>query len=88
MAVASFSAGGFLVRWVVALALVLLTFNPTPYSYVNWVMHMTDDMMPVKFLVGVVLLILFVIYLRATWRAIGPIGLVLAGLFFAGVSGC
>jgi len=85
MAQAAFSAGGFVVRWIVALALVMATFNPTAYSYVDWVMHGADDMLPVKFLVGVVLLILFVIYLRATWRSIGPVGLVLAGLFFAGV---
>jgi hypothetical protein len=26
-----------------------------------------------------------VIYLRATWRSIGPLGLVLAGLFFGGL---
>ena len=31
------------------------------------------------------LIIAFVIFLRATWRAIGPVGLVLAGLFFAAV---
>jgi len=82
MARAAFSAGGFLVRWAVALALVIVTFNPTPYSYVHWASRVPADNLPVKFLVGVALLILFVIYLRATWRSIGPLGLVLAGLFF------
>jgi hypothetical protein len=85
MAQAAFSASGFVVRWAVALALVMVTFNPTPYSYANWVMHGGGGMLPVKFLAGVVLLILYVIFLRATWRSIGPIGLLLAGLFFAGV---
>jgi hypothetical protein len=33
-------------------------------------------------LAGVVLLILYVIFLRATWRSIGPLGLFLAALFF------
>ncbi len=32
-------------------------------------------------LVGVALVILYVIYLRATWRSIGPIGLTLATAF-------
>ena len=84
MAKAEFSAGGFVIRWLVALALVLVTFNPTSWSYINWLL--TDwpaDNLPIKALVGVVLLIVFVIFLRSTWRAIGPIGLVLAGLFFA-----
>jgi hypothetical protein len=84
MAKAEFSAGGFLIRWLVALALVMVTFNPTSWSYVNWLL--TDwpaDNLPIKALVGVVLLIVFVIFLRSTWRAIGPVGLVLAGLFFA-----
>ena len=34
-------------------------------------------------LVGIVLLIVMVIYLRATWFSIGPLGLILAGAFFA-----
>jgi hypothetical protein len=33
----------------------------------------------------VVLLILYVIFLRATWRSIGPLGLLLAALFFGTV---
>jgi Family of unknown function (DUF6524) len=84
MAKAEFSAGGFVIRWLAALALVMVTFNPTSWSYINWLL--TDwpaDNLPIKALVGVVLLIAFVIFLRSTWRAIGPIGLVLAGLFFA-----
>ena len=62
----------------------MVTFNPTSWSYVNWLL--TDwpgDNLPIKALAGVVLLILYVIFLRSTWRAIGPLGLVLAALFFA-----
>ena len=82
MAQASFTAGGFLIRWAFALALVIVTFNPTPYSYLHWATRVPADHLPVKLLAGVALLILFVIYLRATWRSIGPIGLMLAALFF------
>jgi Family of unknown function (DUF6524) len=86
MAKADFSAGDFLVRWVFAVALVLVTFNPTHWSYVNWlVADWPADNLPLKALVGVVLLIVYVIFLRSTWRAIGPLGLFLAVLFFAAV---
>jgi hypothetical protein len=84
MAKAEFSAGGFLTRWVIALALVIVTFNPTSWSYLNWLLDdWPGDNLPLKALAGVVLLILYAIFLRSTWRAIGPLGLVLAGLFFA-----
>ncbi len=84
MAQAEFTAGGFLTRWLAALALVLVTFNPTSWSYVNWLLaDWPGDNMPLKALAGVVLLILYVIFLLSTWRAIGALGLFLAALFFA-----
>ncbi len=84
MASTSFSSGSFLVRWVMALVLVLATFNPTKYSYYHWVAGLNGDNLPLKALAGVALLILYVIYLRASWRSIGPIGMTLAvGLFAA-----
>jgi hypothetical protein len=84
MAQASFSAGGFLLRWAFALALVIVTFNPTRWSYASWLLaDPPGDRLPLKALAGIVLLILYVIFLRATWRSIGPVGLVLAALFFA-----
>ena len=86
MAKAEFSAGGFVIRWLVALALVMVTFNPTSWSYANWLLaDWPGDNLPLEALAGVALLILYVIFLRSTWRAIGPIGLVLAALFFGAV---
>ena len=85
MAVSRFSAQSFLVRWLVALALVLGTYNPTGYSYYHWLRATESGAMPIKVLVGIGVLILFVIYLRATWRSIGPIGLGLAAGFFGTV---
>ncbi len=73
---------GFLWRWALALIVVLGTFNPTEYSYFNWAMN-SEGSLPLKVLVGIVLLIVMVIYLRATWFSIGPLGLILAGAFFA-----
>ncbi len=73
---------GFLWRWALALIVVLGTFNPTEYSYFNWAMS-SEGSLPLEVLVGIVLLIVTVIYLRATWFSIGPLGLILAGAFFA-----
>ncbi len=85
MARSSFSLASFLLRWFVALVLVFATFNPTDYSYYRWVAGMDGGMdgdnLALKALAGVVLVILYVIYLRATWRSIGPIGMTLATAF-------
>ncbi len=72
-----------MVRWVVALVLVFATFNPTGHSFIHWVTDADAGDLPLKALAGIALLILYVIFLRATWRSIGPIGLVLAIAFFA-----
>ncbi len=93
MAQRSFSLASFLLRWLVALVLVFATFNPTDYSYYRWVVGLDGGMdagmdggmdggnLAFKVLAGVALVILYVIYLRATWRSIGPIGLTLATAF-------
>ncbi len=81
MARPSFSLASFLLRWLVALVLVFATFNPTDYSYYRWVAGMDGGNLAPKALAGVALVILYVIYLRATWRSIGPIGVSLAAAF-------
>jgi len=82
MATRAFDGKSFAIRWLVAVALVLGTVNPTGYSYYHWVGDFESGNAPLKVLAGVALLILYVIYLRATWRSIGPIGIVLALAFF------
>ena len=74
--------GGFGLRWLFAIILVVATYNPEGYSYFDWVVRHAPHITPLKALTGVVLLIGWVIYLRATLRSLGPVGLVLAaGLF-------
>ena len=85
MASRGFDTSSFLIRWIVALVLVLGTFNPTQYSYYGWVSGSSDEALPFKALAGIILLIIYVIYLRATWRSIGPIGLTLATALFAAI---
>ncbi|MCB1335675.1 MAG: hypothetical protein KDK26_19065 [Roseivivax sp.] len=68
---------GFLFRWLFAFALVALTFNPTPYNYVHWASLNAGVQLPLVVLLGLVLLVGYVIYLRATLRSIGAFGMVL-----------
>ncbi len=73
---------GFLIRWICAFALLALTFNPTEYNYVQWVRSYGGMNISIAVLTGLVLLIGYIIYLRATLRSIGAFGmlLVLAGV--------
>ena len=82
MAVRRFNAVSFLWRWVGALVLVLLTFNPTGMSYTHWISDTGQENLPLKVFAGIGLLILYVIFLRATWRSIGPMGVGLVLAFF------
>ena len=76
---------GFLLRFLFALLLVMLTYNPSGYSYVHWLKTSFSDFSPLLGLAGVSLIIGWVIYIRATLRSLGLIGLILAALFFAAI---
>jgi hypothetical protein len=69
-----------MLRFAFALALVFLTYNPSGYSWVGWLMSETP--LVYKVAAGLVLFIGWVIFLRATWNSLGAIGTVLAGAFF------
>jgi hypothetical protein len=74
---------GFLLRAVIALALVLLTFNPSGYSYVHMVSNGFPHISPIEAVCGIVLLIAWIVFLTATLRSIGLLGMVLAFALFA-----
>ena len=76
----SFTASSFFLRYLIALTLVFVTYNPTAYSWVQWLN--SDAALVYKVGSGVVLLIGWVMYLRATWNSLGPIGTVLAAAVF------
>lgn len=77
-----FNAGSFIGRWIFALVLVLGTYNPTEYSYVSWVFAKSTEFGPVVALVGVVLLICWIIYIRATFQSMGWLGISLGAALF------
>jgi len=78
-----FSFADLAVRVVFAVALVFVTYNPTDFSYIRWLLSYSEGELPLVVLAGITLLIGYVIYLRATLRSIGIFGIVLAGAFTA-----
>ena len=81
------TASGIQVRFLVALVMVFAVYNPHGWSYYHWVatamLEQTTGGLPLLIFAGVVLLISFTIYIRATLRSLGTFGLILASVFFA-----
>lgn len=69
---------GFLVRLLFAVILVLATYNPEGFSYYHWILREGLVLGPEQTVVGIILLIGWVIYLRATLRSLGALGLILS----------
>ncbi len=74
----------FGIRLVFALILVFSTYNPAGYSYFHWLKMKLPSVDPYMALAGIALAIGWVVYLRATLRSLGFIGLILV----AAVCGC
>jgi hypothetical protein len=74
--------GGILIRFLVAIVLVFATYNPDRYSYYHWVRDNLQEALPLKLFAGVVLLIGWTMFIRATLRSLGAFGLFLAAAFF------
>ena len=72
----------FLWRWLFAAILVFLTYNPSPYSWVSWAFKSENTPLVYIVATGLVLVIGWVIYLRATWNSLGALGTILATGFF------
>jgi Family of unknown function (DUF6524) len=70
-------------RFALALLVAGATYNPTRYSYYAWAKSTGWQWRPLIVFAGVVLLIGWVICLRATLRSIGGLSLLLANAFFA-----
>lgn len=73
----------FLWRWLFATVLVFGTYNPTRFSYFKWVFTGEHSFGPVVALIGVILLIGWIIYLRATFLSLGWLGIILGTALFA-----
>ncbi len=83
-----FNLLSFILRFLASLLLVMVTYNPTEYSYIGWLRAATPETTPLgpeHFVVGVALLIGWVILLAATQRSLGTFGLLLGGALLGGV---
>lgn len=82
MADHSFNFSGFMVRWGMALFLVFVTYNPSGYSWYHWVVDAENRVEPLIVLSGLLLLIGWVIFVRATASSLGIIGTLLSLALF------
>lgn len=70
-------------RFFFALVLVFSSYNPSGYSYAHWLVETISEPSPWLALAGILLIIGWVIYIRASLRSLGPIGLGLAAILVA-----
>lgn len=85
--------GGFAARFAFALGLVYATYNPWQVSYVHWVLGVWQpahesswfSSPALKFVIGVVLAIAWVVYATAARRSLGGVGIFLVVALCAGV---
>jgi len=82
-----FSIASFGWRFLASLVLVVCTYNPTRFSYYNWLrMSMENDRLgPEHFVTGMMLIIGWSILVVAAQRSLGNIGLALAAALIGGV---
>jgi len=66
---------GFILRWAAGFGLLAATFNPTDWNYTRWAQVNFSDQMPMAVLLGLLLAVGYIIYLRATLRSIGAFGM-------------
>jgi len=80
MAVQGISSSGVVIRVVLAIALVLITFNPSGHSFYHWLTSPPLAISATKAFLGVALLVAWVVCLRTAYSALGKLGVVLGCL--------
>ena len=59
------------IRWLIAFVLIAATYNPTQYNWVYWSLTNLSKQSPLIVLSGLILLIVYIIFMRTTLRSIG-----------------
>lgn len=77
-----FGWDGFLLRFIFAIIVVFSTYNPEGTSYYHWVYDTIPEFSVLKAFIGVIILIAWIILIRATLGSLGTIGIILAAAFF------
>lgn len=75
--------GAALTRIALAVVLVLATWNPSRWSYVEWALRDRSTFDAVKAFFGVLLLGGWVFCVRSAWVSLGAVGLVLVAALLA-----
>jgi hypothetical protein len=78
MAERAISWAGVLARVAGALAVVLLTYNPSGHSFFHWALRDFGELDPGKLLAGALLAAGWVLCIRSASTSLGTIGLVLS----------
>ncbi len=79
-----FTTGSFFLRLVLALGIVLLTFNPSGFSFFHWARDafFSSSLGPLHVLAGIALLIGWVLFVQATRQSLGLVGVILVASLF------
>jgi len=77
-----FSWLSFFIRFISALILVFISYNPAGLSYFHWAITVLPEITPLKAFAGLSLIIAWVVFIRATLRSLGIIGISLAAALF------
>ncbi len=72
-----------LIRWLGAFLLLALPYNPTPWNFTTWAQANLASDLPVTLLLGLLLGLGYLIYIGATLRSFGLLGIVLLVALFA-----
>jgi len=68
---------GFFLRWLFALALVMITYNPSGYSFSHWLWPWSTEQLPLKILLLMLLLACYAFFISATVKSLGILGIIL-----------
>lgn len=80
-----FTFGSVVLRLVFALVVVLLTFNPSGFSFFHWTRDafLASSLGPLHLLAGLALLAGWVLFVQATRQSLGLFGILLVAALFA-----
>ncbi len=79
------SVRGIGLRFLYAFALVCFTWNPSRFNYVEWALAQWQSLAPLVVFVGLVLIVAWIVFVRATARSLGALGIILSVALAASV---
>jgi hypothetical protein len=77
-----FKVSEFFIRWLCVFALLTAFYNPTGYSFVDWLLVVNSVYFPVKIFVGFSLAMVILFVYGMALQGLGRRGMMLVGVFF------